>query len=140
MRNALAASLLTLLLGLSCARLTYAHHGYAEFDMKHSVKLTGTVTSLSLANPHSTFSFDVKDEKGNVSHWGVQFGVLRDLMEQGWTDDTLKPGDEIKATVHPKKDGDHQGVLAGEIKYADGRPLTLTPPKGQQHYSRPIRW
>ena len=140
MRNALAASLLALLLGLSSGRLTYAHHGYAEFDMKHSVTLTGTVTALSLANPHSSFNFDVKDENGHVSHWGVQFGVLRDLRDQGWTDDTLKAGDEIKATVHPRKDGEPAGVLAGEIKYADGRALTLTPPKGQPHFSKPIRW
>jgi hypothetical protein len=140
MRLFTARSYLAFFLNVCSVPAAYAHHGYADYDMKHTVTLTGTVTQFTLANPHSTFAFDVKDDKGEVTHWVVEFGVVRDLVQQGWTDTTLKPGDEVKVTVHPKKDGDHAGALVGDIKYADGRALTLTPPPGQQHPYRAMHW
>lgn len=136
-RATLPLSLLTIL----CATpWSYAHHGNAIYDMKHTITLTGTVSQLTLANPHSSIAFDVKDEQGNVDHWVVEFGVLRELKAQGWTDDTLKPGDQIKVPVHPKKDGDHQGIIVKTISYADGRPVPLSPPKGQQGPVHVIHW
>lgn len=120
-----------LLLGLCPVPAMYAHHGNVTYDMKHTVVLTGTVTQLELANPHSTIALDVRDENG-ISHWTVEFGVLRELKDQGWTETTLKPGDEIKIAVHARKDGDHSSILAkGVITYADGRPLPLNPLPGQ---------
>jgi len=139
MRILRAAFFPVLLLGLCFATSAYAHHGSAAYD-KHAVTLIGTVTNLTLANPHSSVAFDVKDEQDNVSHWVVEFGVLRDLKQDGWSNDTLKPGDVIKVSVRPKKDGGHDGLLAGgKITYADGRALPLNPPQPQQP-SRPIRW
>jgi hypothetical protein len=140
MRSMKTAFFLALAFGLSSAPSLYAHHGNAAYDMKNKVTLTGTVSELSLANPHSTVAFDVKDKDGNVSHWVVEFGVLRDLTADGWTNDTLKSGDQIKLTVHPRRDGDPGGMLAGGITYANGREIPLSPPKGQQTFHRPIRW
>ncbi len=127
------------LLGLCFVTSAYAHHGSAIYD-KHAVTLIGTVTNLTLANPHSSVAFDVKDDQGTVTHWIVEFGVLRDLKQDGWSNDTLKPGDVIKVPVRPKKDCEHDGLLAGgKITYADGRGLPLNPPQPAQP-SRPIRW
>jgi hypothetical protein len=140
MRSIRPTFLLVLLLGLWSAFSVSAHHGNAEYDMKNTVTLTGAVTALQLANPHSTVAFDAKDEKGNLNHWVVEFGVLRDLVQVGWTDTTLKPGDQIKVSLHPKSDGDHSGLLVGDIKYADGKPIYLKPPSGQQTYHRAMHW
>jgi hypothetical protein len=108
--------------------------------MKNTLTLIGTVTKFSMANPHSWVALDVKDEKGAVSNWTVEFGVLRELTEQGWSGNTLKPGDQIKVPVHANKDGDHSGILAGGvITYADGKPLPLNPPKPQTTF-RPMHW
>jgi hypothetical protein len=104
-----------------------AHHGYAAYDMTKAVTLVGTVTDFEMANPHSTISFDVKDEKGNVQHWGVEFGYIRALKQAGWANDTLKPGDAISITLHPAKNGANAGALE-KVTYADGKPLPLTPP------------
>jgi hypothetical protein len=140
MRYIRPALLLALLLGFCSTSSLYAHHGNAEYDMKNTLTLTGAVNALQLANPHSTVAFDVKDEKGNVTHWVVEFGVLRDLAQEGWTDTTLKPGDWIKVAIHPKSDGDHSGILVGDITYADGKALFLKPPSGPQTYHRPMHW
>lgn len=102
-----------------------AHHGYAAYAMDQTLTLTGTVTEVVLANPHSSLAFDVKDDKGNVTRWAIEFGQLRAVVAQGWTKETLKPGDEIQVSLRPAKNGAHVGVLAGKIMFADGRPLTL---------------
>jgi hypothetical protein len=139
MRKLVPAFPLALFLAFCSAPSLYAHHGNAEYDMKSKVMLTGTVTALQLANPHSTVAFDVKDENGTVNHWVVEFGVLRDLVQAGWTDTTLKPGDQIKVAVHAKSDGDRSGILVGDITYADGKPIYLKPPPGQT-YHKPMHW
>ncbi len=110
---------LALLLGFNFAPRVFAHHGYAAYDLTKTVTVSGTVTDLSLANPHSSVAFDVKNEKGDVNRWAVEFGTLRNLLSQGWTRDTLKPGDGIKLSLHPAKNGAHVGVLVGKITYAD---------------------
>jgi hypothetical protein len=139
MRSIGPALFLAFLLGFFCAPSLYAHHGNAAYDMKNTVTLTGPVTAYQLANPHSTVALDAKDEKGNVTRWVVEFGVLRDLVQMGWTDTTLKPGDQIKVSIHPKSDGDRSGLLVGDITYADGKPIYLKPPAGQA-YHRPMHW
>src|SRR4051812_39435300 len=91
----------------------WAHHGYAAYDMTKTVAVKGSVTDLMLANPHSSLSFDVKDDKGNLEHWAVEFGTLRGLIADGWTRSTLKPGDQINISLHPSKNGAKVGVLSG---------------------------
>jgi len=140
MKKVRPAFLLALVFGFFSSPSLYAHHGNAAYDMKNTVTLMGAVAALQLANPHSTVALDAKDEKGNITHWIVEFGVLRDLVQTGWTDTTLKPGDRIKVSIHPKSDGDHTGILVGDITYADGKPIYLKPPSGQQNYHRPMHW
>ena len=113
------------LLGLSFSPLAYAHHGYAAYDLTKTVTVTGSVTEMMMANPHSSLAFDVKDDKGNSDHWAIEFGTLRGLVAEGWTRDTLKPGDQITVSLHPAKNGAHVGVLVGKITFSDGRPLAV---------------
>lgn len=125
MSKLVAIFYLALLFGFGFTPRVYAHHGYAAYDLVKTVAVSGTVAELSLANPHSSITFDVKDEKGDVNRWAVEFGTLRNLISQGWTRDTLKPGDGIKLSLHPAKNGAHVGVLVGKITYTDGRPLPV---------------
>jgi Family of unknown function (DUF6152) len=117
---------LVLLLGFSFApRLAYAHHGYAAYDMTKTITVKGTVVELSMANPHSSLTFDTKDDSGALNHWAIEFGTLRGLLSEGWTKETLKTGDEITVSLHPAKNGAKVGVLVGKITFADGRPLPV---------------
>ena len=83
-----------------------AHHSFsAEFDAKQPVKLTGTVTKLDWANPHTWLYIDVKDETGKVTNWGLELGGPNALMRLGWSRNSLKPGDTITAEGTRAKDG-----------------------------------
>ncbi len=112
-------------LGLGFSPRAYAHHGYAAYDLTKTITVSGSVTEMMMANPHSSLAFDVKDDKGNPDHWAVEFGTLRGLVAEGWTKDTLKPGDQITLSLHPAKNGAHVGVLVGKITFSDGRPLAV---------------
>src|SRR5579864_932322 len=91
-----------LLMGLAMVGTpAFAHHGSrASYDLNKPVTMKATVTSISWQNPHVFLSYDVKDDSGNVANWGAEMAETpHQLGLRGWTKDTLKPGDEITATV-----------------------------------------
>jgi hypothetical protein len=112
------------LLLLSFAGATYAHHGFVSwFDMTRSTTVKGTVTSFDWTNPHAYIYFDVKDEKGAIVKWSAELGALAMLARAGWKRDTLKPGDEITAIGNPAKDGKPIMHL-DKIVFANGQELS----------------
>ena len=83
-----------------------AHHAFAaEYDAAKPVKLTGTVTKVEWTNPHTWFYLDVKDTSGKVTNWGFEMGSPNGLMRQGWTRNSIKPGDEVTVEGSSSKDG-----------------------------------
>src|ERR1700682_3285728 len=83
-----------------------AHHSFAaEYDMKKSVSLTGTVTKVEWENPHARIYIDVKDESGSVKNWELELGSPNGLIRMGWTRKTLKPGETIIVDGALAKDG-----------------------------------
>jgi hypothetical protein len=100
-----------------------AHHSFAaEFDSKKPVTLTGTVTKVEWLNPHVRFYADVKDDKGAVANWEFELGAGTSLVRQGWTRNSLKPGDVIKVDGYLARDGSRL-ANAVTVSMADGRKL-----------------
>lgn len=100
----------------------WAHHGYAAYDETKLLSLSGAVTDYELANPHSTMSFDVKDEHGKVESWVAEAGHIRLMQDEGWTRTTLKTGDVVTFFYHPAKNGSHSVDLV-KVVLPDGRAL-----------------
>lgn len=98
-----------------------AHHGYAAYDENVTLSLKGTVTDFELSNPHSTVSFDVKDN-GKVENWTAEAGHVRLMKDLGWTRDTLKVHDVATFFFHPAKNGAHSVDLV-KVVFADGKSL-----------------
>lgn len=87
-----------------------AHHAFAaEYDAKKPITLTGTVTKLEWANPHTWFYIDVKDETGKVTNWGFEMGSPNILLRQGWTRHSMKPGDLVTVEASRARDGSTNG-------------------------------
>ena len=82
-----------LLLGSAGARS--AHHSNASYDRDHQSKLKGTVVEFKWTNPHSEIIFDVKRSGGAIERWVGEGPSPSQMTENGWTKDTLKPGDRI---------------------------------------------
>lgn len=87
-----------------------AHHSFAaEFDANAPIELTGTVTKVAWANPHTFFYIDVTAPTGEVENWALEMGSPNGLMRRGWTRDSMRIGDTVTVTGSRAKDGSAKG-------------------------------
>ena len=110
-------------LGLMASAPLLAHHSFAaEYDRAKPITLTGAVTKVEWMNPHARFYVDVKDDSGAVTNWEFELGSPNGLMRNGWTRNSLKPGDTVTIEGSLAKDGSKL-VNASNVKLADGKRL-----------------
>jgi hypothetical protein len=102
---------------LGAALPLYAHHSFAaEFDENKAVTLTGAVTKLEWMNPHIW----VYLEEGQAEQWQCEGGPPNTLTRNGWTQSSLKHGDEITIQGYLAKDASNTCNMR-LVKLADGR-------------------
>lgn len=98
-----------------------AHHSFnAEYDAKQPLTLQGTVTKIDWMNPHIWIYIDAKDDSGNVTRWQCEGGPPNSLTRNGWTRNSLKPGDQITIEGFRAKDGTNT-CDSRSVKLPDGR-------------------
>ncbi len=98
MRNKLAAIFFAMVGLLAVSVPLFAHHGYAAYDTDRKVTLKGTVTRWIWSNPHCMVQLDVADESGHVAHWIAETENPSAMIRIGWTDKSIKVGDQITLT------------------------------------------
>ena len=99
-----------------------AHHSIAaQFDMYKTNTVSGTITKMDFRNPHSWLYLDVKDEKGQVIAWSIEFGSANALY-RGWRREDLPVGATVSVTGYVARDGSRT-LGATDVKLADGRTL-----------------
>jgi N-methylhydantoinase B/oxoprolinase/acetone carboxylase alpha subunit len=101
-----------------------AHHSFAMFDMEHPIEIAGTVKEFKFTSPHTLLILLVKGDDGVVRDWILEGGAPGNLVREGMTAKSLKPGDEITATINPL----HSGAEGGSyqplaIKFKNGTPV-----------------
>jgi Family of unknown function (DUF6152) len=112
---------------LLCLPSLWAHHGLAEFDTTHTVRMEGTVTSFQWINPHAFIFADIKDENGRVVNWKLELGSLGMLIKYGgWTPTTVKRGDHVRVQGFRAKDGSPY-FSVGRIWLPNGQSLEGKP-------------
>jgi hypothetical protein len=108
---------------LSAAVPAVAHHAW-PVDMSRQVTVTGTVTEFLWANPHVMIALDVKDANGQIVKWSVGGPSTTRMERNGWSKDTLKPGEVITGTGYPFQDG-QKVVRLEKIVRASGQEMLL---------------
>jgi Family of unknown function (DUF6152) len=122
MRYKLAAVSFAVVGLLAVSLPLFAHHGYAAYDTDKQVTLKGTVTRFVWSNPHCMVQLDVTDESGHVAHWIAETENPSAMIRVGWTDKSLKVGDQITLTALPVKSGAPVGRII-EIVLSNGQKL-----------------
>lgn len=73
-QRSIRAAFLVVAVGLCLAWGTdpaQGHHSESvAFDLTKPIKVTGTVTKINWANPHTIFYIDVRADDGTVANWG----------------------------------------------------------------------
>ena len=88
-----------------------SHHSDAALDMDTVVTFEGSVTEYSMRNPHTYFTVESIDERGEPIEWTVQLGAAISVARRGWTRDTLSLGDRVTVGVRPARDGRPYGLI-----------------------------
>jgi hypothetical protein len=92
--------------GLVWPTFAHSHHNSAShYDLDKISHAEGVVTEYRMMNPHARIYFDVTSENGDVEKWMAEGDAAAVLLRRGWTGDELKPGDYIKITGNPSRDG-----------------------------------
>jgi hypothetical protein len=82
----------------------------------------GVVTEFEWINPHALIHLDATDENGKVEKWIAETNSPNILNRQGWTKNTVKPGDQITLVGHRVKGGASY-INFSKIIFADGHEL-----------------
>lgn len=96
---------------LSVCIPAFAHHGTgSSYDNSKTFTVQATVTEFRYANPHPQLFFDVKDDKGNVTHWSGEIAPNpAQLVQDGWgkkkSEAALVPGTAVTLTLSPARAG-----------------------------------
>jgi hypothetical protein len=99
-----------------------AHHAAAPFyDQARTVEIEGVVTRFVFKNPHAFLYIEVTDEKGTKTEWAVELGAPIILSRAGWTPETIKAGDPIRAKGAPSRAAGTHGIGFGTLTRPDGR-------------------
>jgi Family of unknown function (DUF6152) len=135
MRNRLSISFAAVVGLLLLSVPMIAHHGGAAFDTAKKITMKGTVIEWLWANPHCILKFDVTNDKGDVEHWLAEASNPPDMINAGWTKQSLKPGDQVSVTLMPVKNGRpigriEEAVLPNGQKVGSGF-APLPPPRTQ---------
>jgi hypothetical protein len=99
-----------------------AHHGRSNYDVSATATVKGVVTEFEWVNPHALIHVDATDENGKVEKWIAETNSPNILNRQGWTKNTVKPGDQITLVGHRVKGGANY-INFSKIIFADGREL-----------------
>jgi hypothetical protein len=110
-----------------------AHHGTSiTYEMDKTITVSGIVDEFDFGYPHPTLFVDVKDDKGQMVKWGVEFlptpAALRDM---GWTKTSIKRGDTVVMGCSPSRSG--KPVCALRTLTVNGKTAALgagPPPAG----------
>ena len=123
MTRKLTVALAASVLACTIAPLAGAHHSVAgQFDIQHTVTLSGVVSEVHWVNPHIYIEFAVKTPQDQAATWrleGVPVGMAR---KAGLTFAMLKGhGETVTIVAHPARDGTaHLGYIL-KITYPDGK-------------------
>ena len=107
------------------------HHSLAaEFDVTRMITVTGTITNMRWTNPHSWLHVDVKNARGQVEKWEIEFASPNSLYRRGWRRTDLPPKSTVTVVGYPSLDKTAKVMTASDVKLADGRTLFAGAPSG----------
>ena len=124
--------LTALIVGLLLAPLpAVAHHAFAaEFDSNKTITVQGSVVKVEWTNPHIWIYVDMKNAAGQAEQWQCEGGSPNTLARQGWSRDTLKPGDQVTIEGFRAKNGSTT-CNSRTVKTAEGKTLFAGSSLGQ---------
>lgn len=114
----IVCSVMAGLLALAAGSLALAHHPVlGKFDSTQRATLEGRVTAVDWRNPHAHIFINVQGSEG-IENWAVELESPIFLKSNGWSEETVQPGDAITVDGPIARDGSRQ-IWGDEIQLTD---------------------
>jgi hypothetical protein len=113
----------TAILAHAQAPSALAHHSTSMYDRSAPVTIDAEVAEFRWVNPHSYLTVVSTDDARKT--WSIEMSSPGVLTRSGWSKRTFNPGDRIKLTFGPLRNGDAGGIFL-EATLADGRIMTYS--------------
>lgn len=89
-----------------------AHHAVAGvYDLNKEIVLEGQLTKLNFVNPHSSLHLAVPNPDGTTTEWVLTTASIQVLTRQGVNKSSIKPGEILKITALPARNGNPAGFI-----------------------------
>ena len=100
----------------------FGHHSHAMYDNAQELTIRGTVKEFQWVNPHSWLYVTVTSEANGTQDWALEARAPARLAQQGWSPDSVRPGEAVSVVLQPLKFGGYGGLLRS-VTLPDGREL-----------------
>lgn len=89
-----------------------AHHAVAGvYDLNKEVVLQGRLKKLNFTNPHASIELTVPNKDGTFTDWVLTTASIQTLTREGINKTAMKPGEILKVTVLPARNGNPAGFI-----------------------------
>ena len=89
-----------------------AHHAVAGvYDLNTEIVLEGRLQKMNYRNPHASLILEVPGEDGAIVEWELTTASTQVLSRNGVNRDSIKPGEFLKITALPARNGNPAGFI-----------------------------
>ena len=89
-----------------------AHHAVAGvYDLNTEIVLEGRLQKLNYRNPHANLILEVPNDDGSITEWTLTTASTQVLGRAGVNRDSIKPGEFLKITALPARNGNPAGFI-----------------------------
>lgn len=100
-----------------------AHHSFGMFDDKQCPYVEGVVKKFEFVYPHVWLWIESEDSDGTQSLWGLVGADPATLAQYGWSQESVKKGEEITVWFNPLSDGRKGGSMR-HVKLSKGETVS----------------
>lgn len=117
---------LALMLGSVVTTAAQAHHSLSILDITKPVAVKGVLRTVEFKNPHSHFTLDIKNDKGEAVTWDFESlppaGFRQAEIKK--SDFTQAIGQEVTINGFIARDGSPRGLMM-KMTFADGKSIAV---------------
>ena len=113
------------------------HHAAAAAFTTNIIEVEGTVTEFNFTNPHVNIYFDVTNASGETTQWIATGSAANLLRRQGWTRETIQPGQYLRVTGRETRDGSPMILWSGIIELDPTNRSLVRNVQGESDYQDP---
>src|SRR5262252_3835056 len=89
-----------------------AHHAVAGvYDLNKEIVLQDKLKKLNFTNPHASIELTVANPDGTFTDWVLTTASITTLTREGINKTSMKPGEKLKVTILPAKNGHPVGFI-----------------------------